>query len=301
MRLPSTRRQFLASTGLTALAATAGCVSSGNTGDSGNETTTSTETATPSTPESLDEWLDDANGYDGEPRRYGPESRPTIMVGEETDDGLAFDPPVIEISPITNVRWDWTGHGGQQNVVALDGTFDSGRTNAQQGTGYHYFFNEVGEYPYVSEPHRDEGMKGVVIVREQQSTGYPAVDNWLASTDDFDGTLTDRTDSDEVTVLVGAEGNGGTFAFDPPAMKVSTGTTVVWDWVDGAGPHNVFSTDGGKHGSDSVVSTDGRPLDSELVADGDNTYEHTFEETGVQLYTCQPHEGLGMNGAVIVE
>lgn len=295
MRPPSTRRQFLASTGLTALAVTAGCVSAGNSGsagENGTETTTPTptETATPSsTPESLDDWLSDANGYDGEPRQYGPAERPLIMVGEETDDGLAFDPPVIEVSPMTNVRWDWTGHGGQQNVVALDGTFDSGRTNAQPGTGYHYIFDEVSEYPYVSEPHRDEGMKGAVIVREQPSSGYPAVDNWLAATGNFDGTVTDQTGSAEATVVVGAEGNGGTFAFDPPALKVSSGTTVVWAWADNAGPHKIISKDDG-------------PLDSGSVAtDSDTTYEYTFEDTGTYLYTCAPHQGIGMKGAVVVE
>ncbi len=48
---------------------------------------------------------------------------------------------------------DWR-HGEQHNVVALDGTFDSGRTNAQRGTSYHYIFEEPGEYRFVSErPH----------------------------------------------------------------------------------------------------------------------------------------------------
>jgi halocyanin-like protein len=187
MKRPSTRRQFLTGTGLAALAVTAGCVSSGSSSEPGAETgteaatateiATATETATPeSTPESLDDWLADANGYDGETRRYGPQSRPTIMLGEETDGGLGFSPPAIEVPPMTNVRWDWTGHGGQQNVVALDGTFDSGRTNAQSGTMYHYFFEEPGEYRYVSEPHRDEGMKGAIIVKEPPNSGNTTVD-----------------------------------------------------------------------------------------------------------------------------
>ncbi|QUJ73643.1 halocyanin domain-containing protein [Haloarcula marismortui] len=296
MQRPSTRRQFLAGTGLTALAVTAGCVSSSGTGPTDNET----EAAT-STPESLDTWFDDSNGYDGEPVKYGPLSQPVIMVGETTDGGLAFDPPVIEVSPMTNVTWDWTSHGGQQNVVALDGTFDSGRTNAQIGTSYNYIFDEVGEYPYVSEPHRDEGMKGAVIVKERESSGYPAIDQWLGSTGNFDGTITDRTGKSEATVAVGAEGNGGQYAFDPPTIKISTGTTVIWEWTGAGAAHNVFSTDGSQMESDSVISDDGSPLDSELVSEEDSTYKHTFEETGVSLYTCQPHQGLGMKGAVVVE
>ncbi|WP_424004114.1 halocyanin domain-containing protein [Haloarcula salina] len=292
----STRRRFLASTALSTLAVTAGCVSSGDSSRSGspNGTATDTDTPTPTdtpepTPESLDDWLADANGYDGgEPQRFGPRARPTVMVGEPTDDGLAFDPPVIEVPPMTNVRWDWTGHGGQQNVVALDGTFDSGRTNAQRGTGYHYIFEETGEYRYVSEPHRDEGMKGAVIVKEPPSSGYPKVDEWLVGAGNFDGTVADRTDADTATVTVGAEGNGGAFAFAPPALKVSTGTTVRWEWTGNAGGHNVVSKDDG-------------PLDSELLTEADSTYEYTFEETGTYRYYCAPHEALGMRGAVVVE
>jgi len=210
------------------------------------------------------------------------------MLGEETDDGLAFSPPAIEVPPMTTIRWDWTGHGGQQNVVALDGTFDSGRTNAQPGTMYHYFFEEPGEYRYVSEPHRDGGMKGAVIVKEPPSSGNATVDEWLIESSNFDGTIADRTDTDTATVTAGADGNGGQFAFDPPALKVSTGTTVRWDWTGDGGPHNIVSKGDG-------------PLDSELVADEGSAYEHTFEETGTYLYSCKPHEGLGMRGAIVVE
>jgi len=295
MQRPSTRRQFLTGTGVAALAITAGCVSSGSSSEpaaeTGTGTETATETATPtatpeSTPESLDDWLDDANGYDGEPRRFGPESRPTVWVGQEMDGGLAFDPPVIEIPPMTTVRWDWTGHGGQQNVVALDDTFDSGRTNAQAGTMYHYFFEETGEYRYVSEPNRDGGMKGAIIVKEPPSSGNDTVDEWLAAASNFDGTIVDRTDTDTATVTAGVEGNGGKFAFG--ALKISTETTVRWEWTGEGGPHNIVSKGDG-------------PLNSELVAEEGNTYEHTFAETGTYLYSCKPHKGLGMRGAVVVE
>jgi halocyanin-like protein len=290
MRLPSTRRQFLASTGLTALAATAGCVSSVSSEPAAaTESGSAAETATPEpTPESLDEWLEDANGYDGEPYRFGPAARPTVMVGEETDGGLAFDPPVIEVPPGTLVRWDWTGHGGQQNVVSLDGPFDSGRTNAQPGTGYRYFFEETGEYRYVSEPHREDGMKGAVLVKEPPSSGNEAVDEWLAAASNFDGTIADRTDASTATITTGTAGNGGRFAFDPPALRVSVGSTVRWDWTGHGGPHNVVSRGDG-------------PLDSELVAADGSTYEHTFEEPGTYLYSCKPHESLGMRGAIVVE
>ncbi|WP_254274184.1 halocyanin domain-containing protein [Haloarcula marina] len=274
---------------MTGLLATAGCLSSDSTNQSlgmQREKTTATETS-PTSPNSLDEWLSDANGYDGEPRRFGPDSRPTISVGAGTD-GLAFDPPVIEIAPGTNVVWEWTGHGGQQNVVALDGTFDSGRTNAQPGTCYQYVFSEPGEHAFVSEPHRDDGMKGAVIVAEPPSTGYAAVDEWLAGAGNFDGTVVDRTDRETATVTVGSEGNGGAFAFSPPALKISAGSTVRWEWTGEGGGHNVVF--------------DGHDINSGGVTpDAGTTFEHTFETTGQYLYSCLPHRALGMKGAVIVE
>jgi halocyanin-like protein len=285
MQRPSTRREFLLSTAVTGVAATAGCLASGTTDQSGS-TPTSTPELTP--PEDLDAWLEDANGYDGDPRRYGPTDQPTIAVGEETDDGIAFSPAVIEIPPLTDVEWDWTGHGGQHNVVALDGTFDSGNTNAQAGTSYEFFFEETGTYAFVSEPDRDDGMKGAVIVAEPPSTGYDAVDEWLAGVGNFDGTVTDRTGSDTASVTVGAEGNGGAFAFDPPALRITTGSTVRWEWTGDGGGHNVTFEDA--------------DIDSgEVIPDADTAFEHTFEETGQYRYSCLPHQALGMKGAIIVE
>lgn len=284
MRRPSTRRQFLASTAIAALASTAGCLS----GESPTEEATETPTPELTPPESLDEWLTDANGYSGEPRRYGVGQEPTVAVGESTDDGIAFSPPVVEITPMTAVTWDWTGHGDQHNVVALDGTFDSGRTNAQPGTAYRYFFEDTGEHPFVCEPHRDDGMRGAVIVSEPPSTGYERVDEWLASVGNFDGTVTDRTGVSSASVSVGTEANGGDFGFGPPVLKVSPGTAVTWTWTGNGGAHNVvFENTGIDSGSPA--------------ADPSTTFRHTFEDAGQYLYACAPHQSLGMRGAVIVE
>lgn len=291
MRRPDTRRRFLQSTALVALGTTAGCLTSGSpTGDDGEATAEPTATETPRTtpPSSLDEWLADANGYDGESVRYGPRAQPRITAGQPTDDGLAFDPPVIEVSPMTPVTWDWTDHGGQRNVVALDGAFDSGRTNAQMGTSYQHVFDEKGEYAFVSEPHRDEGMKGAVIVRDPPATGYEAVDEWVVESTVFDGTVADETGADTATVTVGAEGNGGRFAFYPPVLKVSPGTTVEWEWTGRGGSHNVVFR--------NVDIDSGRPEPSSGV-----NFERTFEESGSYLYACAPHEGQDMKGAIVVE
>ncbi|KOX92163.1 halocyanin domain-containing protein [Haloarcula rubripromontorii] len=115
------------------------------------------------------------------------------------------------------------------------------------------------------------------------------VADYVGDSSNFDGSMVVMTDQDEVTVAVGAEGNGGAFAFDPPAVNVSTGTTVVWEWTGEGAGHNVKSEGDG-------------PLDSgSAVAEEGTTYEYTFEETGTYLYNCVPHKALGMVGAVVVE
>lgn len=305
MTASPTRRRLLQRTALLGLVGTVGCLGDDvgrarEPTDDGTATpeSTPTETATPddattdatnSTPvPSLDEWLAGANGYRDEVRRVAPGSQPTISVGHPTDDGIAFDPPAIEVPPMTKVTWDWAGHGGRHNVVSLDGTFDSGRTNAQSGTAFSYVFADPGTYPFVSEPHRDEGMRGAVVVREPPKSGIPEVDEWVVDSSNFDGTVADATGRDATTVRVGAPGNGGHFAFDPPAVRVSTGTTVRWEWADRGGPHTVgfqdldAGTDGVRNGADA-------------------SFEYTFEAAGVYRYACDPHRGLGMKGAVVVE
>ncbi|AAV45529.1 halocyanin-like protein [Haloarcula quadrata] len=115
------------------------------------------------------------------------------------------------------------------------------------------------------------------------------VADYVGESSNFDGSMVVMTDQDEVSVSVGAEGNGGAFAFDPPAINVSTGTTVVWEWTGQGAGHNVKSEGDG-------------PLDSgSAVAEEGTTYEYTFEETGTYLYNCVPHKALGMVGAVVVE
>jgi halocyanin-like protein len=109
---------------------------------------------------------------------------------------------------------------------------------------------------------------------------------WFDDVGNYDGT-TDATGQGEVTVSVGAEGNGGAFAFDPPAIQVDPGTTVVFEWTGEGGQHN-------------VVSEEGDDFQSDLVAEAGFTFEHTFEEEGITTYYCEPHLSLGMKGAVAV-
>ncbi|MFB6236721.1 MAG: halocyanin domain-containing protein [Halopenitus sp.] len=111
----------------------------------------------------------------------------------------------------------------------------------------------------------------------------PNYGGWMEGANNYDRTV-DATGKDTVTVKVGA-GNG--FAFGPAAVQVSSGTTVVWEWTGTGGEHNVVAKD------DSFSS----PLQSEAGA----TFKHTFDETGIHKYFCNPHRTAGMKGAVVVK
>jgi len=113
------------------------------------------------------------------------------------------------------------------------------------------------------------------------------IDAWLSDVDNYDGSLADRTGQSEVTARVGAEGNGGSFAFDPPAIRVDAGTEVVWEWIGEGGSHNVTADNG--------------DFESRLASAAGTTFSFQFDEPGLWLYYCSPHRSLGMKGAVLVE
>lgn len=108
----------------------------------------------------------------------------------------------------------------------------------------------------------------------------------LDDVSNYDGRTVDARGEDAVKIDVGAEGNGGDFAFEPPAIWVDPGTSVVWNWTGEGGLHSVVADDVFESG----VATD----------DPESTFTYAPEETGVIEYVCVPHEGLGMKGVVAV-
>ncbi|MFC7128857.1 halocyanin domain-containing protein [Haloferax chudinovii] len=108
--------------------------------------------------------------------------------------------------------------------------------------------------------------------------------------DGVDGGYEDLRGESEVTIEVGAEGNGGNLAFSPAGVWIDVGTTVTWEWTGEGGGHNVVASEGASLDSGAAVSEAG------------STYEYTFEEgdAGITKYHCVPHEALGMLGAVAV-
>jgi halocyanin-like protein len=110
---------------------------------------------------------------------------------------------------------------------------------------------------------------------------------WFDNVSNFEG-VADRTGQDEVTVDVGVQANGGALGFGPAAVRVSPGTTVVWEWTGEGGGHNVVAEDGTFSSGEEFVSEAGY------------TYDYTFESEGTYRYICVPHETLGMKGVVVV-
>ena len=119
------------------------------------------------------------------------------------------------------------------------------------------------------------------------------VDEYLSANDAslYDGTIVDMTGEEEITVMNGAGSDG--LAYDPPAVRVDVGTTVVWEWTGEGGAHNVISDDP----SDFELESD----DGELIDEEGHTWEFTFDDAGTALYFCQAHSAQGQYGAVVVE
>jgi halocyanin-like protein len=102
------------------------------------------------------------------------------------------------------------------------------------------------------------------------------------------GTYADLRGESSVTIAVGAGGRN--FAFAPALTWVDRGTTVTFEWV--SDHHNVVRwtrPDG----------TDWQGAGSSTYDTG-HTHSHTFETPGMYTYYCQPHDQLGMKGAIAV-
>lgn len=112
-------------------------------------------------------------------------------------------------------------------------------------------------------------------------------ETWLEDVGNYDGTVVDARGTADIMVMVGADGNGGSFAFDPAVIRVDSGATVAWQWTGNGGGHNIKAKEGA-FDSGSAVSEAGV------------NFEHTFESTGIYRYYCAPHRSLGMKGVVIV-
>ena len=226
-------------------------------------------------------------------------------------DGLPF-----VLRPGETYRFHLGSYDVQHGFSVRDETNLSEQISLQILPGYEWVlvmtFDDPSTYQVVCNEFCGNGhrsMHGKFLVRDHEpvETGSDADDGsgnggtngayggWFGSsgpggsTDNFDGSVTDRTGQSTATVTVGAEGNGGPYAFAPPAIQVSAGTTVTFDWA--SDNHNV------------VVQSQPDGADWSGVESLENegySHEHTFETTGVYQYYCDPHLPVGMKGVVEV-
>ena len=97
-----------------------------------------------------------------------------VSVAVGADDGYAFDPATIWVSPGTTIVWEWTGQGNAHNVKANEGLagFDSGSAEEGEDVTYEYEVTEedAGITTYYCAPHESQGMKGGVAVGDDVET-----------------------------------------------------------------------------------------------------------------------------------
>ena len=168
--------------------------------------------------------------------------------------------------------------GGDATTEAGTGTTEAATTTATTDAGP-TDEGATSTTPGTSATATTDGGSGTTV-------GTGAVEEYLAEATGYDGSIADETGSGSVEIAVGAGENG--YAFDPAAVHVSPGTTITWAWTGEGSAHNVVSKGDG-------------PLDSGEPAMGEDvTYEATLDSPGVYRYYCNPHQSLGMKGAVAV-
>lgn len=99
--------------------------------------------------------------------------------------------------------------------------------------------------------------------------------------------------SADATVKLGAD--SGALVFEPSTVTVGAGETVTW--VNNAGfPHNiVFDEDAVPEG----VNAEAISKEDYLNAPGEK-FSVKFSTPGTYGYYCEPHQGAGMVGKVVV-
>jgi halocyanin-like protein len=138
------------------------------------------------------------------------------------------------------------------------------------------------------------GVAGAGLAAQRGAAQSAPYGGWFGdatggAVDNYAGSTSDRTGQDQVTVTVGADGNGGSFAYAPAAVRVSPGTEVVFDWV--SDNHNIVVEE---------QPDDADWAGHEPIENTGFEYSHTFETEGVYKYYCNPHLSLGMKGAIVV-
>ena len=134
--------------------------SDGGSGSDGSDGGGGGSSETLSEEPNYDGFLSDVSNYDA---TVDMRDADEVTVDVGANDGLTFGPAAVAVSTGTTVVWEWTGQGGQHNVAASDGAFES-ETVGEEGHTFEHTFEEAGTYTYVCTPHEAVGMKGAIYV-----------------------------------------------------------------------------------------------------------------------------------------
>jgi len=119
----------------------------------------------------FDGWLSDVGNYDGTVVDATGQDEVTVDVGVQANGGaFGYGPAAVQVDPGTTVRWEWTGEGGQHNVVDDAGNFES-ELVSEAGVNFERTFDSAGVVKYYCTPHQGIGMKGVVVVGDLPDSG----------------------------------------------------------------------------------------------------------------------------------
>jgi halocyanin-like protein len=131
-----------------------------------------------------DGYLSDDDSWEGQTADATGSDEVEVTVGAQGNNGPnAFGPSAVLVDPGTTVRWVWSGNG-QHNVVAEDESFES-ELVGEEGFEFTQTFESSGVTKYFCVPHRALGMKGVIVVGEDNVQGELADYDELTGGVDF--------------------------------------------------------------------------------------------------------------------
>lgn len=118
-------------------------------------------------------------------------------------------------------------------------------------------------------------------------------DNHSTHAEGHDASLDGPNASATVTMVTGDNGTH----FEPHGVWVEQGGTVTWELQSGSHTVTAYASE---NDAPQRIPDSAEAWDSGTIGKEGETFEHTFETTGVYDYYCTPHEGTGMIGSVIV-
>ena len=212
----------------------------------------------------------------GKPVKEEPKDVRVEIVEPDPNDqnSWGYKPKDVDIEVGTTVTW--VNNGAQTHTVTDDdGAFDSG--DMAPGDRFTFTFKKAGIYNYKCTPH--PWMTGKITVSEpgkappkeepeedEESGGSSAPSSPSNPSSSGSGPTTYQ-----VNIVEG--GSTDDWGYDPAALEVGVGDTVVWTNT-GSADHTVTADDGS--------------FDSGMIAPG-GTWEFTFDEVGEFSYKCDPH------------